>query len=241
MPNSADDRVHVKDAVAVIEDTASISGNGAGVDPANGFRPDAEEYLDDVEELTDDGKSKSAVNQVKLTAPKPQLLPPVAPALPVPSRSGSEDAKAPPEAALRFMSWLQAGLADGTLTFNQAGAMVHFVKEGMLLVSPRIFQRFAKAVRGRWSWRRVFRIPGKKDLGMAIQRQWLKAGWHRRGEKGISILPYEVLRAGKPAARISGVVVMDPQRFVNPVPPANPHVVKVADSVEGVREHGLSA
>ena len=67
----------------------------------------------------------------------------VVPALP--SLSGSENATVPPEAALRFMSWLQAGLADGTLTFNQAGAMVHFVAEGMLLVSPRIFQCFAKA------------------------------------------------------------------------------------------------
>ena len=62
-----------------------------------------------------------------------------------------------------------------------------------------------------------------------------------RGEKGISILPYQVLRAGKPPARISGVVVMDPQRFVNPVPPDNPHVVKVTDCIEGLREHGLSA
>lgn len=197
--------------------------------------------MDDVEELTDDAKSKSAVNQIKLMAPKPQLLPPVSPALPVPSRSGSKDANAPPEAALRFMSWLQAGLADGTLTFNQAGAMVHFVREGMLLVSPRIFQRFAKAFGEDGRGAVSSASPEKKDLGIGIQRQWLKAGWHIRGEKGINILPYQVLRGEKPAARISGVVIADPQRFVSPVPPANPHVVKVADSVEGVREHGLSA
>ena len=33
------------------------------------------------------------------------------------------------------MAWLQQGLADGTLPVNVAGALVHFVPEGMLLVS----------------------------------------------------------------------------------------------------------
>lgn len=41
------------------------------------------------------------------------------------------------------MAWLQQGLADGTLPVNVAGALVHFVPEGMLLVSPRIFREFA--------------------------------------------------------------------------------------------------
>ena len=162
------------------------------------------------------------------------------PALPVSLSSRYEDVKAPSEAALRFMSWLQAGLANGTLTFNQVGAMVHFVNEGMLLVSPKIFQRFAKAFGedGRGGVSSEFRE--KKDLGMGIQRQWFKAGWHIQGEKGANILPYQVLRTGKPAARISGVVVADPQRFVSPVPPANPHIEKVTISVEGVREHAIS-
>ena len=238
IPNSADERAPVENAIAVIEDTATSAGNGADVHPANGAPPVTEEHLDDAEELPHDCKSKSAVNHVGLTAPRPQLLPPVVPALP--SLSDSGNSTVPPEAALRFMSWLQAGLADGTLTFNQTGAMVHFVAEGMLLVSPRIFQCFAKAF-GEDGRGAVSSASGeKKDLGLAIQKQWLRADWHMRGGKGASILPYQVLRAGKPPARISGVVVIDPQRFVNPVPPANPHVVKVADCVEGVREHGLS-
>ena len=48
-----------------------------------------------------------------------------------------------PDAARSFMAWLQQGLADGTLPVNVAGALIHFVPEGMLLVSPRIFREFA--------------------------------------------------------------------------------------------------
>lgn len=44
------------------------------------------------------------------------------------------------DAARRFMSWLQQGLADGSLRVNEPGALVHFVDAGMLLVSPRTFK-----------------------------------------------------------------------------------------------------
>lgn len=240
-PDSADDPTGVKEEIAAVEGTALASGHGDNLDRSNGPPHDSEEYLDDVEDIADDGKSQSAANNIESTAPRPRLLAPVAPALPIPSPSGSQEAKAPPEAALRFMSWLQAGLADGTLTFNRAGAMVHFVSEGMLLVSPRIFQHFAHAFGedGRGEVSAAYRE--KKDLGMVIQKQLLKAGWHRRGESGINILPYQVLRAGKPAAPISGVVIANPERFVNLVPPANSHVVRLANPAQAVREHGLFA
>ncbi|MBK9349927.1 MAG: DNA-binding domain-containing protein [Sulfuritalea sp.] len=66
------------------------------------------------------------------------------PALPDEETEYLEDVDAgQPDAAGRFMAWLQQGLADGTLPVNVAGALVHFVPEGMLLVSPRIFREFA--------------------------------------------------------------------------------------------------
>lgn len=235
MPNSTNDPVEGTTANPVEKNRASAHRVG------NGAAACQEEYLDDVEELTDNAPSQSAVNHVESTAPKPQLLSPVSPACPVPPLSGGEEAKSPPEAALRFMSWLQAGIADGTLTFNLRGAMVHFVKEGMLLVSPRIFQHFASAFGEDGRGKGSSASRENKDLGFGIQKQLLKADWHIRREKGISILPYQVLRGGKSPAPISGVVIANPQRFVSPVPPANPHVVRLAKPVEGMREHGLSA
>ena len=47
-------------------------------------------------------------------------------------------AQGPSEAALRFMGWLQQGLANGSIAHNETGAMVHFAAEGMLL---EVFQR----------------------------------------------------------------------------------------------------
>ena len=49
------------------------------------------------------------------------------------------------ESALRFFAWIRQGIADGTLKYNAPEARIHFVEEGMLLVSPGTFRQFAAA------------------------------------------------------------------------------------------------
>lgn len=223
---------------------------GSSVIPASADRPKAslaqrgrdvgpgEQYLDDVEDVTADGQSSPCVHPVKSPAPKAEFRSPVRPA---PLARNMQGDKEPPEAALRFMSWLQTGIADGTLPFNQSGAMVHFVQEGMLLVSPRIFQHFASEF-GEDGRGEASTSPGdKKHLGLGIQKQLLKAGWHLRREKGINILPYQVLRSGKPSAPISGVLIVNPERFVSPLPVPTPHVIRATDTSERARENAISA
>ena len=133
-----------------------------------------------------------------------------------------------PEAALRFMGWIQEGLATGRLRFNESGALVHFVSEGMLLVSPRIFREFAKAhgEDGKGS-----ATPDEAQPGKGIQRNVLRAAWHVRADKGINMLTYHVIRGGRRISQLSGVVIEKPARFVNPVPPANPVLVRMSPSV----------
>ena len=225
---------------------------GSSVTPASADRPKAflaqrgrdaaqaeqEEYLDDVDDVTADGPSSPPIHRLESPAPTPQLRSPVRPASLAPS---AHEDKEPPEAALRFMSWLQAGIADGTLPFNQSGAMVHFVQEGMLLVSPKIFQHFASLFGEEGRGEASTSLGDNKHLGLGIQKQLLKAGWHLRREKGINILPYQVLRSGKPAAPISGVVIANPERFISPVPVPSPHVVRVADTAEHTKENAVSA
>jgi hypothetical protein len=46
--------------------------------------------------------------------------------------------------ARSFIGWLKRGIGDGTIRVNEAGALVHGVHEGLLLVSPRIFREFSK-------------------------------------------------------------------------------------------------
>jgi hypothetical protein len=130
-----------------------------------------------------------------------------------------------PDAAHRFMTWLQQGIADGTLAVNVAGALVHFVPEGMLLVSPRIFREFATRFGDDGNSPAL--AAGDPDIGKSIQRQFLRAGWHRRAEKGVNMLSYQVMRGERAVSHLSGVVIPNPERFVTPVPALNPVLVRL--------------
>ncbi|MBL8479235.1 MAG: helicase/relaxase domain-containing protein [Sterolibacteriaceae bacterium] len=130
-----------------------------------------------------------------------------------------------PDAAHRFMAWLQQGLADGTLPVNAAGALIHFVPEGMLLVSPRIFREFA--TRFGDDSNGPAPAAGDPDIGKSIQRQFLRAGWHRRAEKGVNMLSYQVMRGERAVSQLSGVVIPNPERFIATVPAINPALVRL--------------
>lgn len=175
----------------------------------------AEEYLEAVEE-----RRQSAAD---MQAPAPMLRAAVEPAwLGAASKASQTGAH---DAALRFMGWVQEGLADGRLRFNESGALVHFVPEGMFLVSPRIFREFAK-VHGEDG--KGTATAEEAHLGKGIQRHLLRAAWHVQADKGVNILTYRVVRGGRPISQLSGVVIRDPARFVNPVPPANPVLLRMA-------------
>ena len=132
----------------------------------------------------------------------------------------------PSEAALRFMAWLQQGLAGGAIAYNETGAMVHFAAEGMLLVSPRIFRHFAERFGEKGDGTPSTLAADK--LGTGIQREVIKAGWHELGPRKTNVHRYQVVRrGGQTGSSLSVLIIRVPQRFIEPVPPANPHLVKV--------------
>lgn len=115
--------------------------------------------------------------------------------------------KEPTALAVAFMEWIQRGLADGTLPYNEAGAPVHFIPEGMALVSPRIFRDFALTA---------------GENADAVQQQVIGAGWHVKASGNSNILHFAVIkRDGSRSGKLSAVVIGQPQRWVNPLPPAN--------------------
>lgn len=127
----------------------------------------------------------------------------------------------------RFMDWLQAGLADGSLPFNEPSAVVHFVPEGMLLVSPQIFRNYAMQC-GEHNRRSPAGFgEGDTEIGKAIQLQVLRAGWHVRARKRSNTLSYQVMRGVDPVSTLSGVVIRNPERFVTPVPAVNPMLIRL--------------
>lgn len=131
-------------------------------------------------------------------------------------------------AARRFIDWLQRGLSGGTLRVNVAGALVHFVDEGMLLVSPRIFREFAERYGEDGNGSALACAAGEPDIGLFIQRQVLRAGWHLRTDQSVNFLTYQVIRGKRAVSRLSGVVIPNPAHFVDTVPPVNPLLVRLA-------------
>jgi hypothetical protein len=130
------------------------------------------------------------------------------------------------DVAIGFMAWLRESVADGTHSFNAPGSLVHFVPEGMLLVSPRIFREFAK-----WCGERGAIDPAHAgsvaEIGKSIQREVLRARWHLRAPNGVNICTYDVIRHGRAVSRIAGVVLPNPERFVDHVPVVNSALVRI--------------
>ena len=119
----------------------------------------------------------------------------------------------PSQVAIDFVQWLQTGLANRKLPYNESGAKVHFVPEGMALVSPAIFKEYVAAC-----------IPGEdaSSHGLQVQREVIQAGWHLVGPGKVNILSYQVIgRGGVAISKLSAVVLIRPERWVMPVPPHN--------------------
>ncbi len=144
----------------------------------------------------------------------PVVLAPKLPELPQDTAARKAE---PSPTALAFMQWLQQGLASRPITYNAAGAPVHLTAEGMALVSPLIFKRYASETGPQ---------ADAEIHGLQVQREVIKAGWHRmtsaQGSGRLNILRYEVLgRGGVAVGKISAVVLTEPDRWVLPVPPSN--------------------
>jgi hypothetical protein len=126
----------------------------------------------------------------------------------------------------RFMDWLRQGIARGALPVNARGALVHGVEEGILLASPGIFRAFI---------RRDGASQGEsRDAARRVQREVLRCGWHLRAEGGVNIHGYAWKQDGRAAAPIRGIVILSPERFVDPVPAINPVLVRVVDVVQAL-------
>jgi integrating conjugative element relaxase (TIGR03760 family) len=160
--------------------------------------------------------------QPQQSAATPVALPgPALPKLPGDAKGAGQAKKASPM-AIAFMQWLQHGLQTREILYNQSGAPVHFVPQGMILVSPAIFRRYAEE-------NEEAAPEGKPDrLGLNVQREFMKAGWHLPSAEG-NIWQFSVLkRGGIASSRLSAVVLGQPERWVVPVPPPNP-ALKLAE------------
>jgi integrating conjugative element relaxase (TIGR03760 family) len=219
---------HAASRPAEAADTKAPQRRPASPDPDPTEDEDEDGFLSDDDSVAaHDGSNLKSIPPISTVMTRP-----VTPFVREPTRSADtgrqremgSQSPAPGDAALRFMTWLQQGLADGSIPYNEAGAPVHFVPEGMALVSPRTFRDFAALYGDDGSG--PPHEPSGDKLGTGIQRHVIKARWHVVGSGNANVLHYTVLgRGGKPAGKLAAVVIKHPERWINPVPPANPNVV----------------
>lgn len=175
------------------------------------FRRMADELEDLPEIMPRTARSTSSTSP---GAPEPVLL---AQKLPSLARESDKPAAEPSELAVSFLRWIQQSLVSRELTYNEPGAAVHFVEQGMALVSPLIFRRYARETVGE---------DQAQELGTRVQREVIKCGWHMPGPNRTNIVRFAIHSRGGVAGHLSCVVLVEPSRWVQPVPPSNP-VLKV--------------
>ena len=93
-----------------------------------------------------------------------------------------------------FLAWLRDGIVTGRLKTNTADARVHYVEEGLLLVSPAAFRDFA----GVTGWE-------------AAQKKLLKLRLHRKTTQDTNVWTYRVVGETKSGALLRGIVIPEPQ------------------------------
>ena len=161
---------------------------------------------------------------------------------PLPLAVGTKSGREPSEAAIAFMKWVQQGLADGSLKYNEAGAPVHFVEAGIALVSPAIFREYAVQF-GEPSpapGTAAAKTSGPERVGLTIQREVLRAGWHAPSPaNGTNIWTFTVSRrGGVKKGKLSAVVLANAKRWVMEPPAPNPTLQLPTVSDPGASEDG---
>ena len=191
-PDGSDDTV--LEAAAVEQDPATLQVNSS----ASASEP----TLDDVPE-SHPLQKPSPKNKPKITKKQPVILD-IAPAheFQVDNLGG------------QFLNWVITGLQNRSLDYNNPGTRVHVVAEGVLLVSPGIFQDYVQQRHITESWE-------------VVQKKFLKLGIHERNDDGLNVHQYRI--AGKHhRANIMAILLTDRSLlFKTGMPSPNPHVVKV--------------
>lgn len=171
----------------------------------------------------------SAVMELRAPIPAPPTAAaaavpdePTAPVMPLrakPPRESivGEDVPQPDREIERLMAWIQQGVADGSLHYNRATACVHFVKEGMLLISPKVFREFFLAT--------GVEIDGGGTQLKRIQKLLQKSGYVAKNKPNSFLHNYRITNAKNPErSLVTGYLVADPGLFFRDMPEANPHL-----------------
>jgi integrating conjugative element relaxase (TIGR03760 family) len=113
-----------------------------------------------------------------------------------------------------FLDWIIAGIQDRSVDYNNTSARIHVVNEGVLMLSPGIFQDYVQVHQLDEPWE-------------SIQKQFLKLDLHERTAGGFNIHRYRV-SGDTQSAPITALLLKDVgMLFKTGTPRPNPHVTKL--------------
>lgn len=135
--------------------------------------------------------------------------------------------RAPSPAATALMAWVAQSVGSGALKYNEDGALVHFVPEGALLLTPEIFRRFLSEHASVPDGPIAALRESHGDRAFArLQNELAKSGWTvRNGDENMHY--YAFVKADKSLSRTASFcLVGKPELFWNPVPAPNDRITR---------------
>ncbi len=120
-----------------------------------------------------------------------------------------------------FFEWLQHGVESGKIKTNAAKARVHIVPDGVILITPGIFQDFEISTDNKYDWKEVQKLILKKKV-------------HSRDKKGLNVIKYEVKGQNR-MTKINAILFNDVKLVFGDTPPLtqNPHLDRISDLNSG--------
>ena len=115
-----------------------------------------------------------------------------------------------------FLNWVREGIQNHKLIINDSKAKIHTVSGTVLLVTPGLFQRYAREFPGisqesdqeieEWRW---------------VQKQFEKLKVHRKRDDGLNIWICQV-EGPRKKARLKGYLLEKPELLFETMPADNP-------------------
>lgn len=134
--------------------------------------------------------------------------------LPAPRRRDPPDLGDPVAIARDVMAWLRDSVASGELSVNNSDSLVHFGAEGMILICPDVFVRYAVACEAGDTGESAL-APLDKVAANAV----VMAGWYKRDDgSGTAMRRYRIASSQGPRT-VKCMIVARPERWFASVPP----------------------
>jgi hypothetical protein len=122
------------------------------------------------------------------------------------------------------VEWLRESVRTRHLIINDAKALIHIVAGTAFLVSPGLFQRYAREHPD------VVRTARANGLGdwQWVQKQFEHLRYHRKQENGRNIWTCEVLGARR-RRKLHNYLLVAPGKIFDEIPPDNPFLMLPAE------------